>query len=173
MTNTQNDSYTLRPALCLDLDGTVRRSKKGRFINMPEDILLYEGVEEIIWGYREQGYLVCGITNQGGVAFNFKTEEDVLAELQATRALFEKDPFDTIKYSPKHPGGLGEPYNHRSLLRKPYYGMLVECELKFWEEKIIIDWDESIFVGDREEDKLCAEAAGLKFVWAEEFFKRK
>lgn len=36
----------VRPALCLDLDGTIRYSKNGDFINGPEDVALFEGVEK-------------------------------------------------------------------------------------------------------------------------------
>ena len=168
-----NPEFTLRPALCLDLDGTVRYSKRGDFIEELEDIALYNGVENKLWEYRDKGYLICGITNQAGVAFDYKSEADVIKELQVTQDLFIRNPFHTIKYSLNHPKGKVEPYKHRSLLRKPQIGMLVLCEQEFWEEKIIIDWDNSIFVGDRDEDQACALQAGLQFFWAKDFFNRE
>jgi len=163
----------LRPALCLDLDDTIRFSKSGNFIENPKDIVLFAEVEKIIWEYKKQGFLICGITNQGGVAFGYKTPEDNLAELQQTRALFDIDPFDMIKYAYAMKAGSLEPYHHRSLLRKPQIGMLVECEIEAKERGIIIDWDNSIFVGDRESDKECAENAEIKFHWAKDFFHLK
>lgn len=65
--------YRLQPALCLDFDGTIRFSKRAEFINSPADICLFPGVEPVLWEYRGKGYLILGITNQGGVAFGFKT----------------------------------------------------------------------------------------------------
>lgn len=162
-----------RPALCLDLDGTVRYSKNGEFINKPEDIALFDDAEEKIWKYREQGYLIFGITNQGGVAYGYKVPSDVDAEIEKTCNLFKKNPFHIIKSCLHHPKGTHEPFNHRSLLRKPYIGMLVVCEIEAWDAGYIVDWDNSLFVGDREEDEQCAKNAGVAFQWAHVFFSRK
>ena len=163
----------LKPALCLDLDGTVRYSKKGKFINKPGDIALFSGVEEKIWEYRKAGYLILGITNQGGVAYNLKTPADYEAEIEAMLGLFEINPFHIIKCCFHHENGKTEPYNHRSLLRKPGIGMLVLCEIDAWEAGFIVDWDNSLFVGDRLEDEQCALNANINFQWANKFFDRK
>ena len=160
------------PALCLDLDGTVRKSKSGKFINGPDDINLFSGVEQRIWDYRNKGFLIFGITNQGGVAYGLKSPADYMTEIEATLALFDKNPFHIIKSCYHHPGGKVEPYNHRSLLRKPNIGMLALCEAEAWEMGYIIAWDDSIFVGDRPEDQQCAENAGIAFQWEDDFFGR-
>jgi D-glycero-D-manno-heptose 1,7-bisphosphate phosphatase len=172
MTNTFFDKWVTRPALCLDFDGTIRYSKTGKFINQPEDVVLFEGVEGKIWEYRNQGYMIFGITNQGGVAFGYKTVEGHELEIQRTLELFNENPFHLIQSSYGHPDGTVQPYNHTSLLRKPYYGMLVLCEIEAKELGVLIDWPNSIFVGDRPEDKACAESAGLKFIGADDFFGR-
>lgn len=161
------------PALCLDLDETVRYSKKGEFINKPEDVALYDGVEERIWQYRDEGYLIFGITNQGGVAFGYKTPPENDAELDAMIALFERgNPFHIIKVCFHHEKGTVEPYKHRSLLRKPAIGMLALCEVEAYEAGYIVDWENSLFVGDRPEDEQCAINAGISFQWANDFFRR-
>lgn len=164
----------LRSALCLDLDGTIRHSKSGEeFIQGATDVaLLFDNVEERIWQYRDKGYLIFGITNQGGVALGFKTPGECSAEIIATRSLFRHDPFYDVFYCYYHEGGNVEPYNFRSLLRKPDIGMLVMCEIKAWVDGYIIDWDNSLFVGDRPEDELCAKNAKVSFRWAWEFFGR-
>ena len=167
-----NKSFRVRPALCLDLDGTVRYSKNGKFINHPDDIVLFEGVEEKIWQYRDKDYLVFGITNQGGVAYGFKTPKDNDVELDTMIALFERNPFHIIKSCFHHEKGTTEPYNHRSLLRKPDIGMLALCEVEAWERGYIVDWANSIFVGDRPEDEQCAQNAEIDFRWANDFFDR-
>lgn len=160
------------PALCLDLDGTIRYSKTGGFINDPDDVALFEGVGEKIWQYRNEGYLVIGISNQAGVAYGFKTVIQIEAELDATLALFVKNPFHIIKQCYHHPAGSVEPYRHRSLLRKSDTGMLALAEKDAFDDGYVIDWDKSLFVGDRSEDEVCAGRAGIKFIWADEFFER-
>ncbi len=158
------------PALCLDLDGTIRYSKRGIYAKKPEDYAIFPTVEEIIWDFKKKGFLICGVTNQGGVAFGHKTPKDNERELEFTRSLFEKDPFDMIQYAYCMEGGKIFEYSYRSLLRKPYIGMLVKCEIEAKKQEIIIDWNKSILVGDMETDKLCAENAKIKFFWAKDFF---
>ena len=161
------------PALCLDLDGTVRYSKNGEFINSPDDIALFDGVEEQIWEYRDKGYLILGITNQGGVAFGFKSVSGYDAEIEVMTSLFSRgNPFNIITACFHHEDGTVEPFCHGSLLRKPNSGMLALCEVEAYERGIIVDWDNSIFVGDRPEDEQCAANAGVSFLWANEFFNR-
>jgi histidinol phosphatase-like enzyme len=61
----------------------------------------------------------------------------------------------------------------RSLNRKPEIGMLAEIETNAQESGLLIDWDRSLFVGDRSEDRECAERAGMMFTPAHEFFGRE
>lgn len=163
----------LAPALCLDLDGTVRYSKNGKFINKPEDIALFDGVEKKLWEYRNNGYLIFGISNQGGVAYGIKTPQSEHAELDAMVALFEECPFHLIKTCWHHPQGKTHPFNHRSLFRKPDYGMLAMCEYECFNAGLVVDWDKSLMVGDRPEDEQCAKNANISFQWAHHFFGRE
>ena len=163
-------SLEVKSALCLDFDGTIRYSKTGNFINHPDDIVLFPSVEEKIWEYRNNGYLIFGITNQGGVAFGFKSVEDIKMQNLRTVDLFDNDPFHIIQVSYAHEKGRVANYKYKSLLRKPSYGMLVLCEVKARDLGFIVDWDNSIFVGDRDDDKFCAETAGIEFKSAYEFF---
>lgn len=171
---TFQDPDKIRPALCLDFDGTIRYSKSGKFISEPNDIALFEGVEAKVWEYRKDGFLIFGVTNQGGVAYGIKSVKDDMVQLDATIALFNKNPFHIIQTCYHHPGGRIEPYNHRSLLRKPHIGMLALCEADAWNHGgYIVDWDGSLFVGDRPEDELCSRNAGIAFRWADDFFGRE
>jgi D-glycero-D-manno-heptose 1,7-bisphosphate phosphatase len=164
--------HTVHPALVLDLDGTVRYSKSGKFINGPKDIALYPDVEERIWQFRNMGYLIFGVTNQGGVAYGFKTLQDAHDEIEAMINLFEKNPFHIIEGCPLHESGKEESYKYRSLLRKPNIGMLAVCESDAFDAGYVVDWNNSLMVGDRGEDRDCAQAAGIKFQWDYEFFNR-
>lgn len=155
----------VRPVLCLDADGTIRRSKSGKqFIQGPDDIELMPGIEEKIWDFRNNGYLILVVSNQGGVAHGFKSTQQAEAEMDATIKLFKKNPFHGYKQCYHMADGKEYPYNHRSLFRKPCIGMLAEFESEAWKGGFIVDWDGSLFVGDREEDKQCALNAGIPYV---------
>lgn len=163
----------LKPALCLDLDGTVRYSKHGSgWVKDADDIALFEGAEAKLWEYRYKGYLIVGITNQGGVADGFRTAKDVGLETSAMLKLFERNPFHHIEACLFKAHGKVEPYCHRSLARKPDYGMLVLAEMALFNAGFIIDWDHSLFVGDRKDDENCAKNARIRFQWAHHFFER-
>ena len=165
-------SYKIAPALCLDLDGTIRHSANGEFINHPDDVRLFNDVEEKLWKYKNDGYIILGISNQAGVAYGFKTKFSSMDEIQRTAELFHRNPFDIIRCCYNHQEGKVEPFNHRSLLRKPDIGMLAFCEVEAFDSGIVIDWNKSLFVGDRPEDEECAKNAGIDFVSANEFFDR-
>jgi D-glycero-D-manno-heptose 1,7-bisphosphate phosphatase len=160
------------PAVVLDLDGTVRYSKNGEFINSPEDVALFPDVEEKLWEFRNTGYLIFGVSNQGGVAFGYKTHKSVWKELVVTCGLFQESPFHFLCASECHEDGTVEPFCHRSFLRKPEIGMLAAAEADAWSYGYIVDWDRSFFVGDRPEDEECAQRAGIAFVHADVFFER-
>lgn len=163
-----------KPAIVCDLDGTIRFNPDGEYINGPDDIALYRGVIEALWRYRNDGYLVFGVTNQGGVAHGHKTPAGHQAEMRRTRELAEQQhksgwPFHQVKASFYMASGSEEEYAYRSLRRKPRYGMLAVLEDEAQRQKgasYIIDWDESIMIGDRDEDMACAQSAGVTFYHA-------
>jgi D-glycero-D-manno-heptose 1,7-bisphosphate phosphatase len=160
----------LTPALLLDWDGTIRRSKSdSSFIKSPDDIELIPGMEERIMAFKAAGWLIIGISNQGGVAHGFKSPMDNDKEMMATFALYKKTPFDIVKMCYHMEDGNTEPYNHRSLLRKPDIGMLAIAEYESFQHGFIIDWDRSLFVGDRREDQACAYNAKIEFIMADKF----
>lgn len=159
----------VQPALCLDFDGTIRKSKTGTFIKDENDIELINGVEKIIWQYRQFGYLIIGISNQGGVSHGHKRPSHIERELSATLKLFNKNPFHIVKMCYHMEDGRIEPFNHRSLLRKPNIGMLALAEFEAWNYGYMIDWDHSLFVGDRMEDEQCAFNAKIRFQHINDF----
>jgi D-glycero-D-manno-heptose 1,7-bisphosphate phosphatase len=157
-------SHKVVPALCLDFDGTIRRSRNGNtFIKNYQDIELMPGIEEKIWSFRNKGFLILGISNQAGVAHGFKLPMEVELEMQTTFDLFKRNPFHIAKHCYNDGKGNIEPYNHRSLLRKPDIGMLAIMEAEAYNNGFVIDWDKSLFVGDRQEDEQCANRAGIPF----------
>lgn len=164
----------LMPALLLDFDGTIRYSKSGKkFIEGPDDVALFPDVESKLWEARREGYLILGVSNQGGVAFMLRSQADVDAEMDATLALFKSNPFHAVKWCIHHERGKHPALGHRSLMRKPDIGMLVMHEFECFNAGYIIDWNNSLMVGDRDEDQECAKRAGIFFDWAWQFFGRE
>jgi D-glycero-D-manno-heptose 1,7-bisphosphate phosphatase len=162
--------HTVTPALCLDFDGTIRRNKSGEsFIKNSSDIELMPGIEKLIWLYRNQGWLIVGISNQGGVAHGFKLPVEIEHEMNSTFKLFNENPFHIVKFCYHEEKGKIEPYCHKSLLRKPNIGMLALAEFEAYNRGYVIDWNKSLFVGDRPEDKQCAENAGIDFKHIDNF----
>lgn len=170
----RSERYVVSAVLAVDLDGTVRRSASGRqFIDGPDDVELYPGAEERLWRAADEGYVVVGVSNQGGVAHGFKTEDQVRAEVYATVRQFRNNPFCMVLWAVCDPAGSAVPFGVRSLQRKPHYGMLAVAEWRLKELGVIVDWDRSLVVGDRDEDMLMARDAGVGFEWAHAYFGRE
>lgn len=169
--NNLNEHIKFSPALLLDWDGTIRRSKSGAtIIKNFQDIELIPGVEEIILKYRELGFLIIGISNQGGVAYGYKTPMEIELERDTTLNLFKsQNIFHIIKMCYHMEGGVIEPYCHRSMLRKPNIGMLALAEMDAYNNGHMIDWNNSLFVGDRPEDAECAKNANIKYMDINDF----
>jgi D-glycero-D-manno-heptose 1,7-bisphosphate phosphatase len=165
--------YKIKKALILDLDGTIRRNKNDHksFINNAEEIELIPGIVDAIAHFKSRGYLIGVMTNQGGVAFGFKTEEDVHTELIKTLSLFPGgvNPFNCILVATQHEGGKVSPYNMRSMLRKPAPGMFAIFEYNAGLSGFKVDWDRSYYVGDRDEDKQAAAAANIAYYHIDAF----
>lgn len=176
--------------LLLDLDGTVREPKSGaKFINDPLDQKLINGVEEAIARYQD--WTIVGVTNQGGVASGFKTLEDAIAEQRITLELCPQ--LDQILFCPDFEGNtggrvvrVGESFYDFTVdrtgiegirgLRKPEPGM-IDLAFEYYQSGAYsfardkfgdnVRITQTLMVGDREEDQLAAQAAGVEFMWAE------
>ncbi|HEU5315461.1 MAG TPA: HAD-IIIA family hydrolase [Chloroflexota bacterium] len=158
-----------RKALFVDLDGTVRSTKTGRPHPVKRwDQRIRSGVKEKLAEYKEKGYAVVAVTNQGGVAYGLLTEDDVnqINDYLSSRLL--PDTFDLILYCPYHPRGRVEKYKKDADCRKPKPGMAHEAR-----DTLDLDLSESIMVGDMSTDQEFAQNAGIgTYVEASEFFGR-
>jgi len=66
--------------LLVDLDGTIREPLSGgQFIQHPQDQRIIKGADKAIAHYHKEGWVIVGITNQGGVAAGFKQLSDAIA----------------------------------------------------------------------------------------------
>ena len=181
--------------LLLDLDGTCREPLSGqKFIQQPEDQKIIWGVCEEINYYRELGFIILGVTNQDGVAAGHKSISSCVLEQRFTLSLLFE--MSKIYFCPDWAGkeccvvhnqpainNDGSPSNlmysvlsayDRSQIeqfdfgaqnsRKPGAGLL---NLALWEYSAKPKC--CIYVGDREEDMIAANTAGIEFFWAEEW----
>lgn len=159
------------PVLYLDLDGTVRKGfdELGRFVNNANDVELFPRMPERLLGYKQRGYRIVGVSNQGGISTGQVTMENVRAAVMRTQEL-SHDAFDRILICQHHPDAFDPEYRN-CFCRKPKMGMLVmACEALFAQHPDeIYPPHLALMVGDRDEDRKCAESAGVAFKWAKDW----
>lgn len=160
-------SLTLVPSLIVDIEGTVGYREAHSPI-----MKLYSDVESILWDYKDRGFLIFGCVNCSDVAHGKLKIERHLEYLEKLLDQFEYNPFYRVRVCYFDETGTTAPFNVRSLMRKPDVGMLVGLENDAINLGYMINWKESIVIGDLEEDRLLAERANIMFKWAWEFFNR-
>ncbi|QLB20277.1 D-glycero-beta-D-manno-heptose-1,7-bisphosphate 7-phosphatase [Vespertiliibacter pulmonis] len=142
-------------AVFLDRDGTI--NVDHGYVHQIDDFQFIDGVIEAMLALKKKGYLLVLVTNQSGIARGYFTEEQFLRLTEwfdwslADRGV----DFDSIYYCPHHPEGLGE-YKEDCDCRKPKAGMFLQAI-----KELNIDPAQSIMVGDKLEDLLAAEKAGV------------
>lgn len=147
----------MRAAAFFDRDGTI--NVDYGHVYRPEDLDFVPGTPEIIKSYNDKGVPVIVITNQAGIAKGLYTEEQMHAfhKRMNERLQAEYDAhIDAFYFCPHHPDYTG-PCN----CRKPKPGLILRAAA---------DWDAdlaaSVMYGDKEKDRLAAEAAGVgRFEW--------
>lgn len=167
--------------LLTDLDGTLREPLSGGdFARHPRDFKIIPGADKALSHYHQEGWLIIGITNQGGVAAGFKSLAECVEEQHYTFELFPQ--LSSILFCPDFEGRQcyrccpdgrrfdvsEENPDFIGSYRKPEPGML----------RLAIAYsggnpNECWTIGDRPEDEKAAEAAGVNFmaadIWRERF----
>ena len=148
-------------AVFFDRDGTINRYV-GFLRSMDEFELIPDTVEKIRWA-NNNGYLAIVVTNQPVIARGEVTWDELsLIHKKMETLLGEKGVYvDDIFICPHHPdkGFEGEvaAYKVNCDCRKPKPGLLLQAAAKY-----NIDLSESFMVGDSDNDRKAAEAAGCK-----------
>lgn len=143
-------------AVFLDRDGTI--NVDYGYVHQIDDFHFIDGVIDALLQLKKKGYMLVLVTNQSGIARGYFSEEQFLQLTEwfdwslADRGV----DFDGIYYCPHHPEGQGE-YREDCDCRKPKAGMFTQAI-----SDLNIDPTESIMVGDKLEDLLAAENAGVK-----------
>lgn len=158
------------PLLCLDLDGTVRHGLQelGRFVNAPEDVVVFPEAVTMIRRWKDGGGRVIAVSNQGGIALGHTSLGGCARTMWRTHEL-AGGLFDKIAWCGHHPDAQ-DPEFQRCWCRKPSPGMIVEAAYDLANR-----YGEhyppymGLMVGDRPEDQECARLAGLDFQWAKDW----
>lgn len=158
------------PVLFIDVDGTIRKGydELGRFVNGPKDVEIFPGVPDLLGRFREAGWRICAVTNQGGVALGLVSFDAVILGLLETCRLCH-GMIDKIAVCPHHPNAK-TPEQAVCWCRKPRIGALTQSVIEmssFFSETYPPHL--ALMVGDREEDEECAKNAGIRFLPAREW----
>jgi D-glycero-D-manno-heptose 1,7-bisphosphate phosphatase len=139
-------------AVFLDRDGVINR-EKGEYVYNPEEFELNEGLFEALKIFRDRGYILVIITNQGGIGQKIYTHKHVerLNEILKLKLSAQGIEIAEIYYCPHHP------VSGRCLCRKPGSLMIEKAVARF-----NIDPSNSFMIGDNERDIKAAEKAGVK-----------
>jgi len=163
-----NSDLTNIKLVIFDCDGTLTVTKSGAtFRKSAHDWQWMPGRLEKLHQLKEQGICMAIATNQGGVAFGYFTQSDILRELMAMARIAGVAKGGLyICYT--HPNASIEQYRAVDSRRKPAPGMLLEAMRDFEASP-----EETLYVGDRPEDAEAARAAGVSFCEAESFFSEE
>lgn len=150
------------PVLYCDIDGTIRwgKDEMGKFVNTSEDVRVFDEVPELLQGYKNLGWRIIGITNQGGIGLGYMSEETCLEALAETQKQ-SGNAFDKIVFCPHKPDEGCE-------CRKPKAGMVMKAQQWLFAncDGESYPMELGVFVGDRPEDEQCAYNSGLTFLEA-------
>ncbi len=152
----------------LDRDGVI--SEQSAFVNRPEELVLVDGAVEAIARLNRARLPVVVITNQGGIAMGYLTEQDLDVIHERLKQLLAEGGahVDGIYYCPHHTQATVSAYSVDCSCRKPNIGMLEQAR-----DELGIDLRKSVLVGDATTDILAGIRAGCATILVETGFGGK
>jgi D-glycero-D-manno-heptose 1,7-bisphosphate phosphatase len=143
----------MKKAIFLDRDGIINK-ERGEYTYRKEDFEILPDVIEVMKKWREMGFELVVISNQGGVAKKIYSHEQVKELHQFMNDRFETNDLKltAIYYCPHHPDFVG-----KCLCRKPDSLLFEKALAKFH-----IDPNQSYMIGDKDRDILPAQKLGMK-----------
>lgn len=146
-----------------DFDGTLVGTASGyTFPQGVADRVWLPGRLQTIGALKAIGTKIAVATNQGGAAFGRFRPMDFDQIMGQYAAEARLDGYVACYF---HPHGTVAELATDSWHRKPNPGMLQDLMAQFH-----ITQEETVYVGDREEDREAARRAQINFYWADEFF---
>lgn len=151
--------------IIFDVDGTLVETRSGAtFREQADDWQWLPGRVERLKALRKEGVRLAIATNQGGVAFGYLAQADILHELFVLcgEGGIAVGGMNICYY---HPNATLAHFCGDNYRRKPEPGMLFDAMADF--ELGLLD---TLFVGDMPDDQEAARRAGCDFQWAKDFF---
>lgn len=130
-------------AIFLDRDGVI--NNYNGYVNCLEDFVILPQVDDALKLFKQAGYKIFVVTNQGGIEKGFLTEEDLF---EIHQYMWEKLP---------EINGLRYCGSYDSFRRKPNPGMIYELANDYQ-----INIGESWLIGDMKSDIDAGNNAGCK-----------
>jgi D-glycero-D-manno-heptose 1,7-bisphosphate phosphatase len=145
-----------KAALFLDRDGVVVEEK--HYLSKPDDVVLSEGIVELLRLVKSREIPVCVITNQSGIDRGLFDWQDFFSVSDRIDHLLDQAGvmIDVTIACPFHPDFTRAYSEDHSALRKPGPGMFTLSSQRFG-----LDLHRSLMVGDNASDIQAAKAAGL------------
>ena len=150
VSTTNRPRYIVR-FLILDRDGVINQESE-EFIKSPAEWIPIPGSLEAIARANQLGYRVVVISNQSGLArgyFDIGQLNEIHASMLSEVVRFGGR-IEAIFFCPHGP-------DDDCACRKPRPGLLLDLA-----QRLNIDWDTTILIGDRETDMLAATAVGAR-----------
>jgi D-glycero-D-manno-heptose 1,7-bisphosphate phosphatase len=146
----------VRRAAFLDRDGVI--NVDPGYVHRIEDFHFVAGTLEACRELTRRGWLLVVATNQSGIGRGLYTEHDFHELTGWMRARFEGfgAPLAGVYYCPHHPTDAIDRFRTRCDCRKPQPGMLLAAA-----RDLALDMAQSMSFGDKCEDLLAAQAAGI------------
>lgn len=145
-----------------DLNGTLANTP---FIDH-QPLAPLPGRKEKIAELLASGAKIAIASNQGGVAFGYQTPEQAREEVMGLASSLGITHIELAFGHPKPKWGYEEYGMPKHMeRRKPEAGMLLAAMKEYG-----ISPEETLMVGDRDEDQGAAEKAGCHFMWTQDFF---
>ena len=142
----------MNKAFFLDRDGIIN-VERGTYTSQIEDFAFVKDIIPSLRLMKENGYIICIISNQGGIAkqkFTYN-DVDVLHNHIIQKLREQQIELTEIYYCPHHSD------IEKCICRKPDSLMLEKAIARFH-----IDTSTSFFIGDKETDIKAAEKVGVK-----------
>jgi D-glycero-D-manno-heptose 1,7-bisphosphate phosphatase len=143
----------MNKAIFLDRDGVLNKELYDYICRVEDfEVLTYQ--IPVLKKLYDEGYLLIIITNQGGIALNRYTEDQLAEMHRILYSEFEKQgaKITHAYYCPHHPT-----VNEPCQCRKPASGMVLEAIATY-----NIDPTLSVMIGDKPRDVEAANGAGVK-----------
>lgn len=149
----------MNKALFLDRDGVINEDEKG-YTHKLEDLKIIDGIIEVCLEAQKRGYLLIIVTNQGGIALGYYTEDDFWVFMKGIYEQFERRGvfFTKTYFAPYHPKSTIAKYTDAklSIFRKPNPGMILQAQQDY-----NINLGSSILIGDKQTDIQAGLKAGI------------